>query len=75
MANQVSEIIAKGKNNPLGLLIGAGAGFLIAKKLVKTQKTWVIVVVTVVGAIGGAMISSSIKAHKSAPTKSDVVKK
>ena len=72
MANFVGETFAKAKSNPLGLILGAGAGYLVAKKAIKTQKTWVLIAVTVVGAIGGAMVSSSIKAHKSQPTKTTI---
>ena len=36
MANSVKEIVAKGKSNILGGVLGAVAGYLVAKKLVKT---------------------------------------
>ena len=74
MANQVNEIIGKAKNNPLGLILGAGAGFLVAKKVVKTEKLLMVIASSLVGAIAGVLVQSKIKAKKSQPTNATVTK-
>jgi F0F1-type ATP synthase assembly protein I len=72
MANQLRTLGAKAQNNPLGLLVGAGAGFLVAKKLIKTQKTWVLVATSIVGAVAGVLVQSKMKAKASQPTAKTV---
>lgn len=64
----MKEQFNKIKSNPIGLLVGAGAGFLVATKGIKTEKTWVKVVSAVVGGVAGAMIQSKIKAKRGVPT-------
>lgn len=68
----MKEQFNKIKSNPIGLLVGAGAGFLVATKGIKTDKMWVKVVSAVVGGVAGAMIQSKIKAKASVPTASTV---
>lgn len=58
------------KKNPLGLAIGAGAGYLVAVKLVKTEKLWTKIAVALAGAVAGAMIQSKVTAKKGVPTAS-----
>ncbi len=70
----MKEVVSKVTNNPIGLVVGAGAGFLIALKVVKTDKMWVKVVSAVVGGVAGAMIQSKMKAKKSVPTAETVKK-
>jgi F0F1-type ATP synthase assembly protein I len=72
MSNQVSVIVAKAKNNVVGMLVGGGAGFLVGKKVIKTEKTWVLIVSTLVGAVVGTLVSASIKAKSSQPTDATV---
>jgi len=68
----MKEQFNKIKSNPIGLLVGACAGFLVATKGIKTEKMWVKVVSAVVGGVAGAMIQSKIKAKASVPTASTV---
>lgn len=70
----MNSIISTVKSNPVGLIVGAGAGFLIAKKVVKTDKVIVLVAVTAVTAILGAMAQSKMHAKKSEPTAATVKK-
>ncbi len=64
----MNATIEKVKSNPMGLVLGAGAGFLVAKKLVKTEKMWVLVAITLAGGIAGALAQSHMKAKKGVPT-------
>lgn len=59
---KANEVLGKAKSNMVGTIVGAGAGYLVAKKAVKTTKTWVTVLITVGGAIAGAMAQASMKA-------------
>lgn len=68
----MKEQFNKIKSNPIGLLVGAGAGFLVATKGIKTDKMWVKVVSALVGGVAGAMIQSKIKAKSGVPTKAVV---
>jgi len=68
----MKETVAKMKNNPMGLILGAGAGFLVAKQLMKTEKMWVIVASAVVGGVAGAMVQANMKAKKGVPTATTV---
>lgn len=71
----MKEVVSKVTNNPIGLVVGAGAGFLIALKVVKTDKMWVKVASAIVGGVVGATIQSRMKAKKSQPTKETIVVK
>lgn len=71
---KVSEVSAKVKYNVLGTVIGGIGAFVIAKKVIKAENNWVIAAIVVAGAVGGAIISSNLKAKKSTPTKEIVVK-
>jgi len=66
------EVVSMVKNNPIGLLVGAAAGYGIAKKLIKTEKTWVLVTTVVVTALVGSMVQSKMKAKSSQPTAATV---
>jgi hypothetical protein len=69
---KVTEQIGKLKSNPYGTLAGAGAGYLLATKLVKTEKLWITITITVVGGFVGAMWQANIKAKKGLPTATTV---
>lgn len=71
---KVNEVSAKVKYNVLGTVIGGIGAFVIAKKVIKAENNWVIAAIVVAGAVGGAIISSNLKAKKSTPTKEIVVK-
>lgn len=64
----MKEEVKKITSNPLGLVVGAGVGFMVAVKAIKTEKMWIKVVSAIVGGVAGAMIQSKIKAKASQPT-------
>lgn len=68
----MKEQIATIKSNPIGLVAGAGVGYLVAKKLLKTEKMWVVIAVALVGGVAGAMVQAKIKARKGVPTATTV---
>jgi|694.fasta_scaffold18419_4 hypothetical protein len=74
MAITLKDTTSKVKSNLVGAIIGAGAGFLIAQKVVKTEKTWLLIAISVVGGVGGAMVQSNMKAKASQPTAQTVKK-
>lgn len=51
---------------PIGGAVGAGAGWLIATKLIKTSNMWYTIGIAVVGAIGGSMIAAKMSESKTA---------
>jgi outer membrane lipoprotein SlyB len=71
----VNKSLSVVKNNWIGALAGAGVGFLVAKKLIKTEKTWVKVVSVLVGVIAGGTVQSKFFAKKGSPTAATVTKK
>lgn len=64
----MKEQIATIKGNPIGLVVGAVGGYLIATKGLKTEKLWMKIGLAVVGGVAGAMIQAKIKAKKGVPT-------
>jgi hypothetical protein len=68
----IQDTTAKVKANPLSTLAGGVAGFLIAKRLIKTTNNYYLAGAVIVGALGGAMISASMKTSKSATIKASV---
>jgi 3-oxoacyl-(acyl-carrier-protein) synthase len=70
----MKEQLMKVKSNPLGFVVGGAAGYLVAAKLIKTEKMWVKIAAAVVGGVAGAMAQAQVKAKKGAPT-AEVVKK
>lgn len=71
----IKDNVAKVKNNPLGAIAGVGAGYLVATKLVKTEKMWMKVVISLVGGVAGAMVQAKMKARKGVPTAQTVTGK
>ena len=65
---KVKETVTKVTTNAMGGVIGGVAGYMVAKKVIKTEKMWLLAVVTVVGVIGGAMVQAKMKAKKGVPT-------
>jgi len=57
----IQDSTAKIKANPISTLLGGVAGFMIAKRVMKTGNMYYIIGASVVGAIAGAMISASMK--------------
>lgn len=69
---KVTEQIGNLKSNPIGAIAGAGAGYLVATKLVKSEKMWMTIAIAVVGGILGAMVQSNMKAKNGMPTATTV---
>jgi hypothetical protein len=65
----IKTTVTKVKNNPLATLVGAGAGFLIARKMKVTNKYYIAGAI-LAGAVVGAFTSSYIKQTKSTPKAS-----
>jgi hypothetical protein len=59
-------------SNPTGGIVGGVAGYYAATKLIRTQKMWMTVAVTVVGVVVGAMVEANMKAKRSVPTATTV---
>lgn len=55
------------KNNVIGTLAGAGAGYYAAKKWGKIENKWILGGLTLVGAVIGASIEYKIKARTVKP--------
>jgi len=55
------------KNNLIGTLAGAAAGYYAAKKSGKVENKWILGGLTVISAIAGAMIEYKIKAKTVKP--------
>ncbi len=64
----VKKTVSAVKGNPLGVIGGAAAGFFLAKKFGKVEKTWQLVASAVVGGILGALALGAYKAKKGQPT-------
>jgi outer membrane lipoprotein SlyB len=67
---QISKITA----NPIGLLAGAGLGFMAAKKFSKTGNKYVLIGATVAGGLFGALAQAAYKAKKGTVTATTVKK-
>ncbi len=62
----VTATISTVKGNLIGAALGAGAGFVVAKKYGKLEKTWQLVASALVGGVVGAFAQSKIGAKKAA---------
>jgi hypothetical protein len=69
---KINETLTKVKANMVGSIIGAGAGYLVAKRVIKTEKMLWTGLTIVAGIVVGAMISSNMKAKSGVPTASIV---
>lgn len=70
----ISTTTAKVKNNPLYSVLGAVAGVMIARKMLKGKKNWYVLVGsavagTLVGAYAGGMIKSNAGKPNAGTTK------
>lgn len=70
----VNKTVATVKNNWIGGIVGGVAGYFVAKKAIKTEKTWVKVVSVLAGIVVGGTAQAKFFAKKSAPTASTVKK-
>jgi len=64
----MKQTIAKVQSNIGGSLIGGVAGYLVANRVIKTDKMWTTGLVVALGVIAGAMVQSNMKAKASVPT-------
>jgi|APGre2960657404_1045060.scaffolds.fasta_scaffold00147_43 hypothetical protein len=64
--------IKKITNNPVGSIGGAILTYWMFKKFSSINNKYLLIGLTVVGAIAGASIQSDMKAKKSVPTKETV---
>lgn len=71
----MNKVVSTMKSNPMGVILGAGAGYLVATKGIKTTNTWYLIGTCVAGAIVGASIQSKMSAKASQPTASTIVVK
>lgn len=71
----MEKVVSTIKNNPMGVILGAGAGYLVATKGIKTSNNWYVLATCVAGAIVGASVQSKMSAKASQPTASTVVVK
>lgn len=73
--NTVQTQINRLTANPIGAIGGAGAGYYVATKLIKTEKQWMTWAVVIVGGIVGASIQSKMAAKSGVPSASTVTGK
>jgi|694.fasta_scaffold12328_12 outer membrane lipoprotein SlyB len=59
-------------SNPVGGIVGGVAGYYAATKLMRSQKMWITVSVTVVGVVVGSLVQANMKAKRSLPTSTTV---
>lgn len=62
----MNKIISTIKSNPAGAIVGAAAGFYIAKKYVKVEKPSLLILATVVGVSAGIFIQANVMKKSSA---------
>ncbi len=59
-------------SNPVGGIVGGVAAYYAATKLMRSQKMWITVSVTVVGVVVGSLVQANMKAKRSLPTSTTV---
>jgi F0F1-type ATP synthase assembly protein I len=64
----MKEQVTKITNNIPGTLIGAGVVYFGVKKFANVENKWVLIGLTVVGGLAGAMVQAKMKAKAGAPT-------
>tara|TARA_R110000823_G_scaffold67016_2_gene156516 strand:+ start:463 stop:678 length:216 start_codon:yes stop_codon:yes gene_type:complete len=65
MAQALKTTMAKVKNNPIGAIAGAGLTYYGLKKSGKVTKMWMLISLTAVGAVVGAIAQSKMGAMSS----------
>lgn len=61
------------KANPIGAIVGMGAGYYAVKKYMPLSSTPIVIVGAVLGAIAGANVSAMLRAKSSPPTKQEIL--
>jgi outer membrane lipoprotein SlyB len=69
--NTINAQIQKMTSNPIGSIVGVGVGYWVSKNYIKPSQAWVTVLVSVLGGIAGANISSGM-GRKGSPTATTV---
>lgn len=64
----VNQTISRLTSNPIGTIVGAYAGYYVAKKLVNTQQMWMTVAIAIVGGVVGAGVQAKMGAKSGTPT-------
>jgi len=67
-----NKTISQVKANPIGAIVGMGAGYYAVKKYMPLSSTPIVIIGAILGAIAGANVSSMIQAKKSMPTRAQV---
>ena len=62
--NTVNQSISRMTTNPIGTVVGAYAGYYVAKNLVKSQQMWMTVAIAIVGGVIGAGVQARMGAKK-----------
>jgi hypothetical protein len=70
----IKDNLKKVTGHPVVSLVGVGIGYLVATKVVKTEKLWLKAVITVGTAVLTAIAYDKFAAKKGAPT-AEIVKK
>jgi hypothetical protein len=63
----VNVTISRMANNLVGSIAGGVAGYYAATKLVKAQQNWMVIGITIIGAVVGANMQANM-GKKGAPT-------
>lgn len=69
--NTINAQIQKMTANPIGSIVGVGVGYWVAKNYIKPSQMWITIVVSVLGGIAGANVSSGMRT-KGMPTATTV---
>jgi hypothetical protein len=59
--------------NPIGAIVGMGAGYYAIKKYMPASSTPIVIVGAVVGALVGASVSQMLMGKKMPPTKQEIL--
>ena len=70
----LTKTITKVQANPIGAIVGMGAGYYAVKKYMPLSSTPIVIIGAILGAIVGANVSSMIQAKKSMPTRAVIQK-
>jgi hypothetical protein len=68
----LTKTLTKVKANPIGAIVGMGAGYYAVKKYMPLSSTPIVLIGAVLGAIAGANVSSMIQAKRSTPTMAQI---